>query len=113
MARRLFRSPHPGASGGEGQTKPCSGHYSLRKTDEHFECLTKIITAMMFATATDGCKKQSLRAYLRAGTGRRWYVARLGSDLHSLTAFGTGGAATWAGSSSPQLRAYPGQVEGP
>ena len=32
-------------------------------------------------------------------------MARLGSDLHSLTAFGTGGAATWAGSGSPRLRA--------
>ena len=50
---------------------------------------------------------------LPAGTGRRWYVARLGSDPHSLTAFGTGGAAMWAGSGSPQPRAYPGQVEGP
>ena len=50
---------------------------------------------------------------LPAGTGRRWYVARLGSDPHSLTAFGTGAAATWAGSGSPRPRAYPGQVEGP
>ena len=40
-------------------------------------------------------------------------MARLGSDLLFLTAFGTGGAATWAGSGSPHLRAYPGQVEGP
>ena len=38
-------------------------------------------------------------------TGRRRYVARLGSDLHSLTAFGTGGAATWAGSGSLRPRA--------
>ena len=37
---------------------------------------------------------------LPIGTGRRWYVARLGSDPHSLTAFGTGGAASWAGSGS-------------
>ena len=37
---------------------------------------------------------------LPVGTGRRWYVAQLGSDPHSLTAFGTGGAATWAGSGS-------------
>ena len=49
---------------------------------------------------------------LPVGTGRRWYVARLGSDPHSLTAFGTGGAATRAGSGSPRPRAYPGQVEG-
>ena len=47
------------------------------------------------------------------GTGRRWYTARLGSNPHSLTAFGTGGAATWAGSGSPRPRVYPGQVEGP
>ena len=39
-------------------------------------------------------------------------MARLGPDPHSLTAFGTGGAATRAGSGSPRLRAYPGQVEG-
>ena len=39
--------------------------------------------------------------------------ARLGLDPHSLNAFGTGGAATWAGSSSPRPRAYPGQVERP
>ena len=32
--------------------------------------------------------------------GRRWYVARLGSDPHSLTALGTGGAASRAGSGS-------------
>ena len=38
---------------------------------------------------------------LPVGTGRRWYVARLGSDPHSLTALGTGGAATRAGSGSP------------
>ena len=50
---------------------------------------------------------------LPVGTGRRWYVAQLGSDPHSLTAFGTGAAATWAGSGSPRPRAYPGQVEGP
>ena len=49
---------------------------------------------------------------LPVGTGRRWYVARLGSDPHSLTAFGTGGAATRAGSGSPRPRTYPGQVEG-
>ena len=42
---------------------------------------------------------------LPIGTGRRWYLARLGSDPHSLTAFGTGGAATWAGSGSPRPRA--------
>ena len=46
-------------------------------------------------------------------TGRRWYVARLGSHPHSLTAFGTGGAAMWAGSGSPRPGAYPGQVERP
>ena len=40
-------------------------------------------------------------------------MARLGSDPHSLNAFGAGGAAMWAGSGSPQLRAYPRQVEGP
>ena len=39
-------------------------------------------------------------------------MARLGSDPHSLTAFGTGGAATRAGSGSPRPRVYPGQVEG-
>ena len=49
---------------------------------------------------------------LPVGTGRRWYVARLGSDPHSLTALGTGGAATRAGSGSPRPRAYRGQVEG-
>ena len=49
---------------------------------------------------------------LPIGTGRRWYVARLGSDPHSLTALGTGGAATRAGSGSPRPRAYRGQVEG-
>ena len=49
---------------------------------------------------------------LPVGMGRRWYVARLGSDPHSLTAFGRGGAATRAGSGSPRPRAYPGQVEG-
>ena len=49
---------------------------------------------------------------LPVGMGRRWYVARLGSDPHSLTALGTGGAATRAGSGSPRPRAYPGQVEG-
>ena len=49
---------------------------------------------------------------LPVGTGRRCYVARLGSDPHSLTAFGTGGAATRAGSGSPRPRAYPGQMEG-
>ena len=49
---------------------------------------------------------------LLVGTGRRWYAARLGSDPHSLTAFGTGGAATRAGSGSPRQRAYPRQVEG-
>ena len=43
---------------------------------------------------------------LPIGTGRRWYVARLGSDPHSLIALGTGGAASRA------ARAYPGQVEG-
>ena len=59
---RLSHSPHPGASGGKGQTKPCSGHYNLRKTGDFFERLTKIITAMLFATATDGCKKHSLEA---------------------------------------------------
>ena len=37
---------------------------------------------------------------LPIGTGRRWYVARLGSDPHSLTALGTGGAASRAGSGS-------------
>ena len=37
---------------------------------------------------------------LPSGTGRRWYVARLGSDPHSLTALGTGGAASRAGSGS-------------
>ena len=37
---------------------------------------------------------------LPIGTGRRWYVARLGSDPHSLTASGTGGAASRAGSGS-------------
>ena len=47
---------------------------------------------------------------LLGSTGRRWYVAQLGSDLHSLNAFGTGGVATWAGSGSPRLMA---QVEGP
>ena len=45
---------------------------------------------------------------LPVGTGRWCYVARLGSDPHSLTAFGTGGAATRAGSGSPRPRAYPG-----
>ena len=40
-------------------------------------------------------------------------MAQLGSDPHSSTAFGTGGAATWGGSGSPRPRAYPGQVEGP
>ena len=45
---------------------------------------------------------------LPVGTGRRWYVARLGSDPHSLTALGTGGAATRAGSGSPRPRAYRG-----
>ena len=49
---------------------------------------------------------------LPVGTGRGWYVARLGSDPHSLTAFGTDGAATRAGSGSPRPRAYSGQVEG-
>ena len=49
---------------------------------------------------------------LLVGTRRRWYVARLRSDPHSLTAFGIGGAATRAGSGSPRPRAYPGQVEG-
>ena len=39
-------------------------------------------------------------------------MARLGSDPHSLTALGTGGAATRAGSGSPRPRAYRGQVEG-
>ena len=39
-------------------------------------------------------------------------MARLGSDPHSLTAFGTGGAATQAWSGSPRPRAYRGQVEG-
>ena len=37
---------------------------------------------------------------LPVGTGRRWYVARLGSDPHLLTALGTGGAASRAGSGS-------------
>ena len=37
---------------------------------------------------------------LPIGTGRLWYVARLGSDSHSLTALGTGGAASRAGSGS-------------
>ena len=37
---------------------------------------------------------------LPIGTGRRWYVAQLGSDPHSLTALGTGGAASRAGSGS-------------
>ena len=49
---------------------------------------------------------------LPVGTGKQWYVARLGSDPHSLTAFGTGGAATRAGSGTGRPRAYPGQVEG-
>ena len=49
---------------------------------------------------------------LPIGTGRRWYVARLGSDPHSLTALGTGGAASRAGSGSHGPRAYPGQMEG-
>ena len=49
---------------------------------------------------------------LPVGKGRRWYVARLGSDPHSLTAFDTVGAATRAGSGSPRPKAYPRQVEG-
>ena len=42
-----------------------------------------------------------------------WYAAQLGSVPHSLTAFGTGGAATQVGSGSPWPGADPGQVEGP
>ena len=49
---------------------------------------------------------------LPVGTGRRWYVARLGSDPHSLTAFGTGGAATRAGSAPHGRGRTPGRWRG-
>ena len=49
---------------------------------------------------------------LPIGTGRRWYVARLGSDPHSLTALGTGGAASRAGSGSHGRGRTPGRWRG-
>ena len=49
---------------------------------------------------------------LPIGTGRRWYVARLGSDPHSLTALGTGGAASRAGSGSHGRRRTLGRWRG-
>ena len=48
-----------------------------------------------------------------AGTGMPWYAAQLGSDPHSLAAFGTGVATTWLALGSPRDVAYSGQVEGP
>ena len=48
---RLSHSPHPGANGGKGQTKPCSGHYNLRMIDELFN----VGYLIQIFTTTDNC----------------------------------------------------------
>ena len=67
------------------------------------ESLTLSTPGEMWAWArklhlTGTCYRTTPR--LSIGTGRQWYMARLGSDPHSWTALGTGVAASRAGSGS-------------
>ena len=74
-------APGPGREAGEPDAEPAGGDVGLgSQPPRHKDMLPT--------------------PRLPIGTGRRWYVARLGSDPHSLTALGTGGAASRAGSGS-------------
>ena len=90
----------PGASGpdmgaGEPEVEPTGGDVGLgSQPPRHKDKLPN--------RSTTACRHG--KAMVRGTTG---------SDVHSLTAFGTGGVATWAGLGSPRPRAYLGQVEGP
>ena len=87
-------APGPGREAGEPDSEPAGGDVGLgSQPPGHKDMLSNHST-------------------IACWHGKAVARGTIGSDPHSLTAFGTGGAASRDGSGSPRPRAYHGQVEG-